>query len=209
MPVYHVSNFDVSAVQIDLSSNIFSSTSLSADYWVKVDVSFNSGGVIKGNNDLNDLFFNIFTAQAAPYYAGTASAFRNSAGTRSNIYADATTNTGFQFKDLGVIKSDHSLLSSDIYTNVTDLRAAVNDTTSFVGKAREAIDVLNPGGITGLREKIMASINAETGSDRGINEAVPVGAQFGFKVVRNLNLAGSSQDKQIFIGVVLQQIANN
>ena len=117
MPVYHVSNFDVSAVQIDLSSNIFSSTSLSADYWVKVDVSFNSGGVIKGNNDLNDLFFNIFTAQAAPYYAGTASAFRNSAGTRSNIYADATTNTGFQFKDLGVIKSDHSLLSSDILVN--------------------------------------------------------------------------------------------
>jgi len=211
MPVYHVNNFDVSAVQIDLSSNIFIATSanLSVDYWVKVDVSFNSGGVIKGNSDLNDLFFNIFTAQAAPYYAGTASAFRNSAGTRSNIYTDATTNTGFQFKDLGVIKSDHSLLSSDIYTNVTDLRAAVNDTTSFVGKARAAINLLNVGGITGLREKIMASINVGTGSDLGIDQAVPVGAQFGFKVVRNLNLAGSSQDKQIFIGVVLQQIANN
>jgi len=209
MPVYHVSNFDVSAVQIDLSANIFSSTSLSADYWVKVDVSFNSGGVIKGNSDLNDLFFNIFTAQAAPYYAGTASAFRNSAGTRSNIYADASINTGFQFKDLGVIKSDHSLLSSDIYTDVSNLRAAVNANTSFVGKASEAINLLNPGGITGLREKIMASINAGTNNDLSIDQAVPVGTQFGFKVVRNLNLAGSSQDKQIFIGVVLQQIANN
>jgi hypothetical protein len=34
MPVYHVSNFDVSAVQIDLSSNVFQadSANLSADY---------------------------------------------------------------------------------------------------------------------------------------------------------------------------------
>lgn len=42
MPVYHISNFDVSAVQIDLSANIFTAdTTLTADYWVWLRVTFN------------------------------------------------------------------------------------------------------------------------------------------------------------------------
>ena len=34
---------------------------------------------------------------------------------------------------------------------------------------------------------------------------MPAGSQFGFLVVRNLNLAGTSQDLATHIGVVLEQ----
>jgi len=201
MPVYHVSNFDVSAVQIDLSSNVFQadSANLSADYWLGINVEFNSNGVIKSDADLNDMFKSVFSV-GSETYVGTASAFRNQGGTRSNIAVDATEDTGFQFIDLGVIRADHNLA---IYSNVTALRANNNDTTSFNGKARAVL--INKDPITGLRERMMASINAGTGSNLGTNQDVPVGSQFGFLVVRNLNLAGTTQDRTIHIGIVLQQ----
>ncbi len=202
MPVYHVSNFDVSAVQIDLSSNIFADT-LVADYWVKKVVDFNSGGAIKTTADLNTQFKAIFSGQSSDY-VGTTAVFRGSS--RGNYAAASTEVAGVQFKDLGVIKaSDHSLYSSSIYTNVDDLVASNNDLTSFNGKARAVLQALDD--ITGLREKMMGSINvgSDPDVDLGIDQAVPPGSQFGFKVVRNLNLAGTSEDRQIFIGIVLEQ----
>jgi hypothetical protein len=201
MPVYHVSNFDVSAVQIDLSANIFADT-LVADYWVKKVVTFNSGSAIKTSADLNAQFKDVFTTSGTDY-VGTTAVYRGSSGRVS--YATATTlvANSVQFKDLGVIGSDHNLLSSSIYTNVTDLVASNQASTSFNGKARAVLQAL--GDITGLREKMLASINASTNSDLGTNQAVPPGSQFGFKVVRNLNLAGTSEDRQIFIGILLEQ----
>jgi len=205
MPVYHISNFDVSAVQIDLSANIFiaDSADLSADYWVGKEVEFNSNGVIKSDADLNDMFKSVFSAESN-IYVGTEPAFRNEGGTRSNIADNATLDTGFQFKDLGVIRADHTLYSSDIYPDVTALCESNNDPTSFNGKARAVLQALDD--ITGLREKMLASINAYEGTDLGIEDAVPVGANFGFKVVRILNLAGLSQDRTIHIGIVLRQL---
>ena len=204
MPVYHVSNFDVSAVQIDLSGDIFiaDSANLSADYWVEIQVEFNSNGVIKSEADLNDMFKSVFSGQSDTY-VGEQAAFRNEGGTRSNIYTDANTNTNFQFKDLGVIRADHTLYSSDIYPDVTALCESNNDPTSFNGKARAVLQALD--NITGLREKMLASINAYTGSDWGIDQNVPPGSRFGFLVVRNLNLAGLSQDRTIHIGIGLEQ----
>jgi hypothetical protein len=203
MPVYHVSNFDVSAVQIDLSSNIFADT-LVADYWVKKVVTFNDSNTnsIKIDASLNDMFKAVFSGQSGDY-VGTTAVYRNSSGTRGSYVSPGTLVTGVQFKDLGVIKaSDHSLYSSSIYTDVSNLVASNNDTTSFNGKARAALQALDP--ITGLREKMMASYNSG-GFDRSIDQTMPTGAQFGFKVVRNLNLPGTSEDRQIFIGIILEQ----
>ena len=61
MPVYHVYNFDVSAVQIDLSANIFTADDFSADYWIVVNVNFNefNDGGIKSDTSLNQMFTNI------------------------------------------------------------------------------------------------------------------------------------------------------
>jgi len=203
MPVYHVSNFDVSAVQIDLSSNIFADNTLVADYWVKKVVTFNSGSAIKTSADLNAQFKAVFTTSGTDY-VGTTAVYRGLS--RGNYAAASTAVSGVQFKDLGVIKaSDHSLYSSSIYTNVTDLVTSDNLTTSFNGKARAVL--ISLGDITGIAEKMMASINvgSDPDVDLGTNQAVPAGSQFGFKVVRNLNLAGTSEDRQIFIGIVLEQ----
>jgi hypothetical protein len=93
MPVYHISNFDVSAVQIDLSSNVFADNTLLADYWLGIEVEFNSNGVIKSDADLNDMFKSVFSVDSETY-VGTASAFRNQGGTRSNIAEDAINGTG-------------------------------------------------------------------------------------------------------------------
>jgi hypothetical protein len=211
MPVYHVSNFDVSAVQIDLSANIFSSTSLSADYWVKKVVDFNSGGAIKNSTDLNNEFTNI--AHTSFGDLGNAQVFRNSTGTRSNDYDAATTSvTNVKFKDLGIIKGlgggDDSLFTNTIFIDASLNALTTNqigDETSFVGKVNARLQTIGTTDVTGLAEKMLASINANTNSDLGTNDAVPPGSKFGFLVVRNLNLAGSNQDRQTFIGVVLEQ----
>jgi hypothetical protein len=63
----------------------------------------------------------------------------------------------------------------------------------------------NKTSITGLRERMLASINAQTNTDYSTNDPVPINTQFGFLVVRNLNLAGTNQDQTIHIGVVLKQ----
>jgi hypothetical protein len=149
------------------------------------------------------MFKSVFSVDSDTY-VGSASAFRNQGGTRSNIAEDATEDTGFQFIDLGVIRADHNLFDSDIYSNVTALCESNNDTTSFNGKARAVL--INKDPITGIRETMMASINAGTGDDRSTDQDVPVGSNFGFLVVRNLNLAGTTQDRTIHIGIVLQQL---
>jgi len=201
MPVYHVSNFDVSAVQIDLSSNIFSSNTLLCDYWVRKLVTFNSGTAIKTDASLNAQFKAVFDISGTDY-VGTTAVVRGSSG-RVNYASNLTDVSNVQFKDLGVIGSDHTLFSSAIYTNVTDLSANNQLSSSFNGKARAALQLLD--NVTGLREKMMASINAGTPTDLSIDQNVPSGTQFAFKVVRNLNLAGTSQDRQIFIGILLEQ----
>jgi hypothetical protein len=202
MPVYHISNFDVSAVQIDLSSNIFiaDSANLSADYWVEQGVNFNVGSAIAGDVSLNTIFKNILSMtniNGNPVY-------RNALGTRSATFSTNTTLTDVLFRDLGVLnKNGHTLFDSAIYSNITDLRANNLLSTSFTGKVHAVLSNKTP--ITGLRERMLASINAFTSSDLGTNSPVPIDSQFGFLVVRNLNLAGTSQDQTIHIGVVLKQ----
>jgi hypothetical protein len=202
MPVYHISNFDVSAVQIDLSSNIFiaDSAALSADYWVEKGVNFNVGGAIQGDISLNSIFKNILSMtdiNGSPVY-------RNSLGTRSATFSTHTQLTDVQFKDLGVLnKNSHTLFNSAIYSNITNLTANNLLSTSFTGKVHAVLS--NKTSITGLRERMLASINAQTNSDLGTNSPVPINSQFGFLVVRNLNFPGTNQDQTIHIGVVLKQ----
>jgi hypothetical protein len=202
MPVYHISNFDVSAVQIDLSSNIFiaDSANLSADSGVEQGVNFNVGSAIAGDVSLNTIFKNILSMtniNGNPVY-------RNALGTRSATFSTNTTLTDVLFRDLGVLnKNGHTLFDSAIYSNITDLRANNLLSTSFTGKVHAVLSNKTP--ITGLRERMLASINAFTSSDLGTNSPVPIDSQFGFLVVRNLNLAGTSQDQTIHIGVVLKQ----
>ena len=212
MPVYHVDAFDVSAVQIDLSANIFTadSANLSADYWVRRKVNFNSGGAIRSDVSLNFIFKNI--ADSSWGDLGNSDVSRNSTG-RSNIFADATTaisdsGVRVKFKDLGVIKADHSLYTNSLYSNVDTLRTNNSTTTTtFVGKVNARLQSVTS--VTGLREKMLASINVGSDPDRDltITDPVPNGSdsQFGFLVVRNLNLAGTSQDLATHIGVVLEQ----
>jgi hypothetical protein len=206
MPVYHVSNFDVSAVQIDLSANIFASDTLLCDYWVRRVVNFNSGGAIKDDTALNAQFKAVFNTAGANY-VGTTAVTRGSSG-RVNYASDLTTvANNVQFKDLGVIGSDHNLLSSSIYSNVTALCESNELSTSFNGKARAVLQGLPD--VTGLREKMLASLNVgeDPDQDLGINEIVPGGIRFAFKVIRKLNLAGTNQDREIFIGILLEQSA--
>jgi len=210
MPVYHVSNFDVSAVQIDLSANIFSSTSLSVDYWVKKVVDFNSGGAILNSAALNNVFTNI----AHPSYGdlGNVQVYRNSSGTRSNNYdAASTLVTDVFFRHLGIIKGlgggDDSLFTNTIFidASLTELSTNNADLSSFVGKVNARLQTIGTTDVTGLTEKMLATINANTNTDLGTNQAVPPGSKFGFLVIRKLNLAGSNQDRETFIGVVLEQ----
>jgi len=202
MPVYHISNFDVSAVQIDLSSNIFiaDSAELSADYWVEKGVNFNVGGVIQEDISLNSIFKNILSMtdiNGSPVY-------RNALGTRSATFSNNTQLSNVLFRDLGVLnKNSHTLFDSAIYSNITNLTANNLLSTSFTGKVHAVLS--NKTSITSLRERMIASINSGTGSDLGTNSPVPINSQFGFLVVRNLNLAGTSQDQTIHVGVVLKQ----
>ena len=206
MPVYHVLEFDVSAIQIDLSANFYAENTIAADYWVKKVVDFNSGGAIKDDTALNAQFKGIFSGQSTDY-VGTTAVFRNLGGTRTSDYSTANTAvTDVQFKDLGVIKkTTHTLYTNTLYSNVDALKESNNDPTSFNGKARAVL--IAKSSVTGLREKMMASINVGSNPDvdYSITQPVPAGSQFGFLVVRNLNLAGTSQDETIHIGVVLEQ----
>jgi len=213
MPVYHVSNFDVSAVQIDLSSNFFADNTLLAHYWVGIEVDFNSNGAIKDDTALNALFKNVFDVSAAINVVNSPVYYNEGSGGEmdsfnENSFDEFTVGNNVLFKDLGVIYNDENnqgiLYSSAIYTNVTALRAANNANTSFNGKVKAKFDPIPT--ITGLREKMLASINDSTNSDLGTNNEVPPGSIFGFKVVRTLNLAGTSQDRTIIIGVVLRQL---
>ena len=202
MPVYHISNFDVSAVQIDLSSNIFvaDSADLSADYWVEQGVNFNVGSAIAGDVSLNTIFKNILSMtniNGNPVY-------RNALGTRSATFSNNTQLSNVLFRDLGVLnKNSHTLFDSAIYLNITNLTANNLLSTSFTGKVHAVLS--NKTSITGLRERMLASINAQTNTDYSTNDPVPINTQFGFLVVRNLNLAGTNQDQTIHIGVVLKQ----
>ena len=166
MPVYHISNFDVSAVQIDLSSNIFiaNSSANSADYWVEKGVNFNVGGAIQEDISLNNIFKNVLSTtdiSGSPVY-------RNSLGTRSATFSTHTQLTDVQFKDLGVLnKNGHTLFNSAIYSNITNLRENNLLSTSFTGKVHNVLS--NKTSITGLRERMIASINAATSSSLGTN----------------------------------------
>jgi hypothetical protein len=213
MPVYHISNFDVSAVQIDLSSNVFADDTLLTHYWVVQEVEFNSNGAIKDDTALNAIFKNVFDVNAEINVVNNPVYYNEGAGGASRVSFEENNFEEFYlnnvlFKDLGVINHDEYsigiLYSSAIYTNVTALRASNNANTSFNGKVKAIFDPIPT--ITGLRERMMASINASTNSDLSINDAVPEGNIFGFKVVRNLNLAGTSQDRIIHIGILLQQL---
>ncbi len=206
MPVYHISNFDVSAVEIDLSANIFTADDFAADYWVKVDVNFNEfdQGGIKSDTSLNQMFTNINQYIDRPVYA------TGSIGGRATTFATAyATNplSNIQFSDLGIIdKTTDTLFNGSIY-NIGDLSAnnPITYPLSFIGKVNTALQAITH--VTGLRERMMASINATNNSDLGITDNVPYHSDFGFLVVRKVNFAGSSLDnsQNANIGVVLRQ----
>jgi hypothetical protein len=196
MPVYHIQAFDVSAIQIDLSANFFSATSLQADYWVDISINFDS--YIGFNNALNNRF-----RQFARDGDAQSAIVRKSA-TRSST-PGTTIVTDVFLKDLGVIKPDGvSLYSSAIYSNITTLTAsASNAAGSFLKKIDDVLVTTTI--ITNLRERMMASINDSTGSDLGVDATTPINSKFGFLIVRILNLAGTSQDQTINIACILTQ----
>jgi hypothetical protein len=205
MPVYHVSNFDVSAVQIDLSANIFIADDFSADYWIVVNVDFNeyNEGGIKSDTSLNQMFTNINQYIDRQVYA------TRPIGGRTTTFATAYATSpllNIQFSDLGIIdKTTDTLFNGSIY-NIGDLSAnnPITYPLSFIGKVNTALQAIH---VTGLRERMMASINAGTGSDLGITDNVPYQSDFGFLVVRKVNFAGLSLDNSqtANIGVVLRQ----
>jgi hypothetical protein len=139
---------------------------------------------------------------------GSSTVYRTNGANRA-IYDEYSVieldNPLIQFKDLGVIKaSDHSLYSSSVYTGVTSLRINNRaDTNTFVGKVDALLQAKDS--VTGLRERMLASINEEEAENYGIDSPVPSGSQFGFLVVRNLDVLGTSEDRQIFIGIILEQ----
>lgn len=211
MPVYHISNFDVSAVQIDLSANIFTAdTTLTADYWVWLRVTFNDSNTnsIQSDASLNYLIKNIMSTSTL----NVSSVYSTRLiGGRSTTFATAEAGSPLpytiKFKDLGIIdKNTDTLFNGSIYI-IGDLSANSASTypQSFIGKVHNVLS--NKTSVTGLREKMMASINVGSNPDvdLGTNQNVPVGSQFGFQIVRNLNLAGTSQDQTAIIGVVLEQ----
>ena len=201
MPVYHVSDFDVSAVQIDLSANIFNadSANLSADYWVDVSVNFNS--YTEADNTLLNFRFKSFANDVNV----DAAIVRRSA-TRSTS-PGTTELPNIFFKDLGIInKNDNTLFSSTIYSNITTLSESNTLYTSFKGKVHAVLQTNY--GVTGLRTRMIASINAATGSDLSADGLIPINSKFGFLIVRNLNLAGTSQDQTIHIGCIFTQDPN-
>ena len=196
MPVYHIQEFDVSAIQIDLSANFFSATSLQADYWVDISVNFDS--YIGFNNALNNRF-----RQFARDGDAQSAIVRKSA-TRSSTPGTTIVNDVF-LKDLGVIKPDGvSLYSSAIYSNITTLTASSSNAAGSFLKKVDDVQVTTTI-ITNLRERMMASINDSTGSDLGVDATTPINSKFGFLIVRILNLAGTSQDQTINIACILTQ----
>jgi hypothetical protein len=211
MPVYHISNFDVSAVQIDLSANIFTAdTTLTADYWVWLRVTFNDSNTnsIQSDASLNYLIKNIMstsTLNVSSVYSTRLIGGRST--TFDTAFAGSPLTYTIKFKDLGIIdKNTDTLFNGSIY-NIGDLTANNASTypESFIGKVHNVLS--NKTSVTGLRERMMASINVGSNPDvdLGINQNVPVGSQFGFQIVRILNLAGTSQDQTAIIGVVLEQ----
>ena len=209
MPVYHISNFDVSAVQIDLSANIFTADDFSADYWIVVNVNFNefNDGGIKSDTSLNQMFTNINQYIDRPVYATRLDGGRTT--TFATAYATIPL-SNIQFSDLGIIdKTTDTLFNGSIY-NIGDLNAnnPITYPLSFIGKVNTALQAITH--VTGLRERMMASINYNNGgtkSDLDITGNVPYQSDFGFLVVRKVNFAGSSLDnsQNANIGVVLRQ----
>ena len=199
MPVYHVDAFDVSAVQIDLSANFFNADTISADYWVDASINFDS--YIGFNTALNTRFRTFVTDNDT----GISAIVRKSA-TRSSTPGTTIVSDVF-LKDLGIINySDNSLYSSTIYNNISTLQGISSTSGSFLNKLNTLLLAKTP--ITNLRERMMASINNSTGSDLGLDGTTPINSKFGFLVVRNLNLAGTSQDRTIHIACILTQDPN-
>ena len=205
MPVYHINNFDVSAVQIDLSANAFGADTIQADYWAVKKVQFNSGGSIKSDVDLNALFKDITPFATNSVYK-TAGASR-----RTQTFADVSNSIGgagllsdISFNQLGIInRNNDTLFISSIY-NIGNLTQS-NPTTypnSFVGKVQTSLTAKTNA--IGLREKMMSSINS-SGSNLSTNDPVPKNSEFGYLIVRNLNFAGTTQDQTAHIGIVFQQ----
>lgn len=208
MPVYHVNNFDVSAVQIDLSANIFAVDDFNVDYWIPRNFNFNSsaGGPIKTDNELNAIFKSIanFDDEFFEVYRSTS---RNAtfesvkANYPANQVADRTP------RQMGIIDiSNNSAIFTNTIYNTNQLNTLTgnrNVAGSFMNKVHTALQA--KASVTGLREKMLASINATTNSDLGTNQSVPHDTFFGIVVERILNRAGTNQDQTIRICFVFRE----
>ena len=208
--VYHITNFDVSAVQLQLTANIFNVNTIEADYWVgiELDLNYDSNNnqiTLRDDNNLNSMFKDISQIVSSPVFS--------TGGDRTKGVDDLGENDmlaypDISFKDLGIIDRNTDTLLSNVIYNIGNLNQSDPNTypDSFIGKIQTILSA-KPN-VVDIRRKMIATINYYENSDLDINGEMPIGATFGFLIVRNLNihLLGPNQNQTAHIGVVFRQV---
>ena len=203
LSVYHITNFDVSAVQLQLTANVFNVNTIEADYWVgiELDLNYDSNNQMRDDHNLNTMFKDISQIVSSPVFS--------TGGDRTKGFDDLVENDmlaypDISFKDLGIIDRNTDTLLSNVIYNIGNLNQSDHktDPDSFIGKIQTILSA-KPD-VVDFRRKMIATINYHENSDLGINDEMPIGATFGFLIVRNLNihLLGPNQNQTAHIGVV-------
>ena len=209
LSVYHITNFDVSAVQLQLTANVFNVNTIEADYWVGIELDLNydsnNNYQMRDDNNLNSMFKDISQIVSSPVFS--------TGGDRTKGFDDLVENDmlaypDISFKDLGIIDRNTDTLLSNVIYNIGNLNQSDPNTypDSFIGKIQTILSA-KPD-VVDIRRKMIATINYHENSDLGINDEMPIGATFGFLIVRNLNihLLGPNQNQTAHIGVVFRQV---
>lgn len=200
MPAFYISHFDVQADET-LSAEGYTAD-LAAEYWVYKMVNFNSGGIIKNESELSDMFKNsrLFDQNSVYHNGGVSSAAFESA-IPSNLIQGSVT-----FKDMGILNKDTNalyaapLFSSASIAAATEVAVGSAGSTGFAPKVEYQLTL--KGNESLIAEKMITSCNADFNV---YDNAVPYNKAFGYKVTRNLDLPGSSKDRELTIGVLLIQ----
>ena len=209
LSVYHITNFDVSAVQLQLTANVFNFNTIESDYWVGIELDLNydsnNNYQMRDDNNLNSMFKDISQIVSSPVFS--------TGGDRTKGFDDLVENDmlaypDISFKDLGIIDRNTDTLLSNVIYNIGNLNQSDPNTypDSFIGKIQTILSA-KPD-VVDIRRKMIATINYHENSDLGINDEMPIGATFGFLIVRNLNihLLGPNQNQTAHIGVVFRQV---